>query len=386
MLAAGSWAAGSLYSRDAPLPKGPLLSAGLASLAGGFLLATGRVFSGELGELPSLAGLRRVLFGEIYLIVMGSFVGLTAYVWLLKNAPISLVATYAYVNPVVAVLIGWAFLSETFSPMIILAGGAIIAAVALIVSAPTPREGVRTGAAAPRAGARGSGHAQLGTAGEIEPAGGPGSDTPLATRRASTSPTRRSRRSRRPGTSARRIWPTSSCVHDLPLVAGRRRPPLSRDCSGRRERLAAELWGADLCRFCVNGSTQGNQALALAAARPGDAVVVSRNLHKSVFAGLVLAGLEPVWVRPDIDAATGLPLARSGSSGCGTRSADGRTCAPSSSSSRRTSASCRDVGAIAGAAHERGHPARRRPGLGRALRLPSGSAAVNASRSARTGW
>jgi drug/metabolite transporter (DMT)-like permease len=59
-------------------------------------------------------------------------------VWLLKNAPISLVATYAYVNPVVAMLIGWTFLSETFSPMIILAGGAIIAAVVLIVSAPTP--------------------------------------------------------------------------------------------------------------------------------------------------------------------------------------------------------------------------------------------------------
>ncbi len=139
VLAAGSWAAGSLYSRDAPLPKGPLVSAGLASLAGGLLLGIAALVSGELASFHPSQVSGESWFGEIYLIVMGSFVGLTAYVWLLKNAPISLVATYAYVNPVVAMLIGWAFLSETFSPMIILAGGAIIAAVVLIVSAPAPQ-------------------------------------------------------------------------------------------------------------------------------------------------------------------------------------------------------------------------------------------------------
>ena len=83
---------------------------------------------------------------------MGSFVGLTAYVWLLKNAPISLVATYAYVNPVVAVLIGWAFLGETFSPMIILAGGAIVAAVGADRQRADAAEGVRVGPAPPRDG------------------------------------------------------------------------------------------------------------------------------------------------------------------------------------------------------------------------------------------
>jgi arginine decarboxylase len=72
------------------------------------------------------------------------------------------------------------------------------------------------------------------------------------------------------------------------------------------EGLGAGLWRADLCRFCLNGSTQGNQALALAAAKPGQRAIVSRNLHKSVFAGLVLAGLEPVWIRPEIDRRTGL--------------------------------------------------------------------------------
>jgi lysine decarboxylase len=94
---------------------------------------------------------------------------------------------------------------------------------------------------------------------------------------------------------------------DLPLSAGADDLHLSRDVLGRAERLAAALWGADRCRFCVNGSTQGNQALALAVGT-GARVIVSRNLHKSLFAGLVLAGLDPVWLRPEIDPATGLAL------------------------------------------------------------------------------
>lgn len=94
---------------------------------------------------------------------------------------------------------------------------------------------------------------------------------------------------------------------DLPLSAGADDLHLTQDVLGRAERLAAALWGADVCRFCVNGSTQGNQALALAAGT-GVRVIVSRNLHKSLFAGLVLAGLDPVWVRPEIDPATGLAL------------------------------------------------------------------------------
>ncbi len=73
------------------------------------------------------------------------------------------------------------------------------------------------------------------------------------------------------------------------------------------ERLAAECFGADVCRFSVGGSTHGNQTFALAAARPGDEVVVSRMLHRSMLLGLVLAGLTPVWVHPDVDLSTGLP-------------------------------------------------------------------------------
>jgi arginine decarboxylase len=74
------------------------------------------------------------------------------------------------------------------------------------------------------------------------------------------------------------------------------------------EHRAAAFWGADWCRFSVGGSTHGNQALALAVGAPGDEVVVARTLHRSLLLGLVLAGLRPIWVRPDVDAATGLPL------------------------------------------------------------------------------
>jgi arginine decarboxylase len=73
------------------------------------------------------------------------------------------------------------------------------------------------------------------------------------------------------------------------------------------EARAARLWGADWCRFSVAGSTHGNQALALAVGQPGQEVIVSRTLHRSLLLGLVLAGLVPVWVRPDIDPGSGLP-------------------------------------------------------------------------------
>jgi arginine decarboxylase len=75
------------------------------------------------------------------------------------------------------------------------------------------------------------------------------------------------------------------------------------------ERRAAALWGADWCRFSVAGSTHGNQALSLAVGRPGQEIIVTRTLHRSLLLGLVLAGLRPVWVRPEVDQATGLPRA-----------------------------------------------------------------------------
>jgi arginine decarboxylase len=75
------------------------------------------------------------------------------------------------------------------------------------------------------------------------------------------------------------------------------------------ERRAAALWGADWCRFSVAGSTHGNQALSLAVGSDGREIIVTRILHRSLLLGLVLAGLRPVWVRPEMDAKTGLPAA-----------------------------------------------------------------------------
>ena len=96
---------------------------------------------------------------------------------------------------------------------------------------------------------------------------------------------------------------------DVPLHGGLDTVTLARGVLDDAERRAARLWGADVCHFSVGGSTHGNQALALSVGRPGDRVVVSRTLHRSMLLGLVLAGLEPVWLRPEVDPVTGLPTA-----------------------------------------------------------------------------
>ena len=95
---------------------------------------------------------------------------------------------------------------------------------------------------------------------------------------------------------------------DVPLFAGLDTMKLATGVLADAEARAARLWGADVCRFSTGGATHANQALALALGREGDRVVVSRTLHRSLLLGLVLAGLVPVWVQPDVDPATGLPL------------------------------------------------------------------------------
>ena len=104
---------------------------------------------------------------------------------------------------------------------------------------------------------------------------------------------------------------------DAPLYGGldaiKHADRLRADAEGR----AAALWGADWCRFSVAGSTHGNQALCLAIGQPGQEVIITRTVHRSLLLGLVMAGLVPVWVRPEIDSATGLPPAvhRGGAAG-----------------------------------------------------------------------
>jgi len=94
---------------------------------------------------------------------------------------------------------------------------------------------------------------------------------------------------------------------DIPVLPGNHPHRISPSLILEAERIAAELWGADLCRFGVNGSSGSNHAAVMAVAGPGDKVVVSRTLHKSVLVGLVYAGVTPIWVRPEINPATGLP-------------------------------------------------------------------------------
>jgi drug/metabolite transporter (DMT)-like permease len=127
-----AWSAGSLYSRAAPLPHRPLVSAGLGSLCGGILLLVVAIAGGELGEATWSSD---SLLAVAYLVVAGSLVGFTAYVWLLRVAPVSLVATYAYMNPIVAVVLGWLLLGETITLQMAVAGAAIVVAVALILRA-----------------------------------------------------------------------------------------------------------------------------------------------------------------------------------------------------------------------------------------------------------
>jgi len=130
VLGAMCWAVGSLYSRGAPLPKRPLVSAGLASLCGGILLTGYSAVSGEIGEATWTTD---AVLALGYLIVVGSFVGFTTYVWLLRVAPISLVSTYAYVNPIVAVALGWLILDESITAQMAIAGAAVLISVAVIL-------------------------------------------------------------------------------------------------------------------------------------------------------------------------------------------------------------------------------------------------------------
>jgi drug/metabolite transporter (DMT)-like permease len=129
------WSAGSLYARRAPLPRRQLVGTGMEMLAGGVLLGLAALVTGEVGRLHPTAISAESLWATAYLVVFGSWIGFASYVWLLRVAPTSLVATYAYVNPVIALFLGWAFLNEALKARTLLAAAVIVAGVALIISA-----------------------------------------------------------------------------------------------------------------------------------------------------------------------------------------------------------------------------------------------------------
>ena len=94
---------------------------------------------------------------------------------------------------------------------------------------------------------------------------------------------------------------------DTPLYGGLDEIKLTQGTLIKAEKLAAKFWGGDFARFSTGGSTHVNQAVILALGKPGDKVALSRTAHRSVLSALVLAGLEPLWLSPDIDSATGVP-------------------------------------------------------------------------------
>ncbi|MBV8064797.1 MAG: EamA family transporter [Actinobacteria bacterium] len=132
------WAAGSAYSRVAPLPKSPILSAGMQMLAAGVVLAALSGATGEFGRVHPAAFSLASVGAFAYLVVFGSVLAYTAYGWLLRHAPTPLLSTYAYVNPAVAVLLGWAFVGEHIGARELVAGLVVVSSVALILLARKP--------------------------------------------------------------------------------------------------------------------------------------------------------------------------------------------------------------------------------------------------------
>ena len=132
------WALGTLYAaRRAVLPGPALLASGIEMAAAGLLFIVVAGLSGEWATFDPGAVSATSWAGIVYLIVLGSLVGYTTFAWLITVAPLSRVSTYAYVNPVVAVFLGWLVLAEPLTPRTIVASVVIIAAVALIVTART---------------------------------------------------------------------------------------------------------------------------------------------------------------------------------------------------------------------------------------------------------
>jgi drug/metabolite transporter (DMT)-like permease len=133
LLSSLGWAAGSLHSRSSPLPGSPLLAAAMQMLAGGALLGVAGIAAGEVPRVHLEAVSASSLGAFAYLVVGGSLLAYPLYAWLLRNAPTRVVTTHAYVNPAVAVLLGWAVLAEPLTRSTLVAAAAIVVSVLLIV-------------------------------------------------------------------------------------------------------------------------------------------------------------------------------------------------------------------------------------------------------------
>ncbi len=135
LVAALGWAAATVYSRSAPFPNNPFLVAGMQMFAGGIVVGLYSVVSGDAARFDPAALSLRSELAFVYLIFVGAILGFGVFIWLVKVAPLPLLGTYAYVNPVVAVILGHFLLGEQVTLRTMLGGGVIILGVALIVAA-----------------------------------------------------------------------------------------------------------------------------------------------------------------------------------------------------------------------------------------------------------
>jgi drug/metabolite transporter (DMT)-like permease len=134
LVATLSWAAGSLYSRRHPSPVNAFAGAAYQMVFGGVALLLGGLVTGEAGHLDLAAVPAAGWWALLYLLTAGSLVAYTAYFYLLANAPLPLVTTYAYVNPVVAVALGWALLAEPVTAQVVVGGALAVAGVVIVIS------------------------------------------------------------------------------------------------------------------------------------------------------------------------------------------------------------------------------------------------------------
>ncbi len=133
VVAAISWALGSFISPRISVPRDALVATGYETLVGGLVLAAIGLATTSPSDLDPSGWSSRSIFGLVYLILVGSVVGYTAYAWLLGNAPVELVSTYAYVNPVIAIALGVIVLDETVTARILAGAVLILIAVATVV-------------------------------------------------------------------------------------------------------------------------------------------------------------------------------------------------------------------------------------------------------------
>ena len=223
-----AWSIGSLYATHrAALPHHPLVATGSQMVAGAAVLAVMSLATGEPGRFDAGGVSTESLAAFLYLTVVGSLLAFTTFGWMLRVAPLPLVATYAYVNPVVAVILGALVLGEPIEPRTLVAGAVIVAAVALIVTA-------RGRMASPRAAAR-----VTTPPGPSEPRGAPSAITvsigltPSAVGNSDASATYR------PATIApRRPRAANAAVRIARVVARRRAHPDRAHLVGREDRAA----------------------------------------------------------------------------------------------------------------------------------------------------